>query len=136
MDWNEAEELVEEAVTCVTVESYATVSSVRPIPLDSVPLLLLSSPIPPARFYFSVVVLYMAPKQPCAKYQYVVTASGPKILPVDEPASKDEESPAEYNTGGYLAIKVNDTFNNNRYKIVRKLGWVFIFKLRALAGLI
>ncbi|KAF9535463.1 kinase-like domain-containing protein [Crepidotus variabilis] len=65
----------------------------------------------------------MAPKQPCAKYQYVVTASGPKILPVDEPASKDEESPADYNAGGYLPVKVNDTFSNNRYQVVRKLGW-------------
>lgn len=64
----------------------------------------------------------MAPKQPCTKYQYVVTASGPKILPVDEPAPKDEESPADYNTGGYLPIKVNDTFSGNRYRVVRKLG--------------
>ncbi|KIL70979.1 hypothetical protein M378DRAFT_183521 [Amanita muscaria Koide BX008] len=65
----------------------------------------------------------MAHKKPCAKYQYVVTPSGPKILPVDEPSCKDEESPADYNAGGYLPIKVNDTFRNNRYRIVRKLGW-------------
>ncbi|KAF8971426.1 kinase-like domain-containing protein [Flammula alnicola] len=65
----------------------------------------------------------MAPKQPCAKYQYVVTSSGPKILPVDEPSCKDEESPADYNAGGYLPVKVGDTFNNNRYRVVRKLGW-------------
>ncbi|PPQ92670.1 hypothetical protein CVT25_013977 [Psilocybe cyanescens] len=65
----------------------------------------------------------MAPKQPCAKYQYVVTSSGPKILPVDEPSCKDEESPAEYNAGGYLPVKVGDYFNNNRYRVVRKLGW-------------
>ena len=66
----------------------------------------------------------MAPKQPCPKYQYVVTASGPKILPVDEPAPKDEESPADYNMGGYLPIRVNDTFSGNRYRVVRKLGCV------------
>ncbi|KAF8168253.1 kinase-like domain-containing protein [Crassisporium funariophilum] len=65
----------------------------------------------------------MAPKQPCAKYQYVVTSAGPKILPVDEPSCKDEESPADYNAGGYLPVKVNDTFHNNRYRVVRKLGW-------------
>ncbi|KAF5314083.1 hypothetical protein D9611_006762 [Ephemerocybe angulata] len=65
----------------------------------------------------------MAPKPPCAKYQYVVTSSGPKILPVDEPAAKDEESPADYNAGGYLPVKVNDTFKQGRYRIVRKLGW-------------
>src|SRR6266545_7457391 len=66
----------------------------------------------------------MAPKQSCAKYQYVVTASGPKFLPVDEPAPKDEESPADYNAGGYLPVKVNDTFSNRRYCVVRKLGCV------------
>ncbi|KAF8807267.1 kinase-like protein [Phlegmacium glaucopus] len=65
----------------------------------------------------------MAPKQPCAKYQYVVTPAGPKILPMDEPSCKDEESPADYNAGGYLPVKVNDTFCNNRYRVVRKLGW-------------
>lgn len=65
----------------------------------------------------------MAHKKPCAKYQYVVTPSGPKILPVDEPSCKDEESPADYNAGGYLPIKLNDTFKSNRYRVVRKLGW-------------
>jgi len=65
----------------------------------------------------------MAPKQQCVKYQYVVTPTGPKILPVDEPSCKDEESPAEYNAGGYLPVKVGDTFSNNRYRVVRKLGW-------------
>ena len=68
----------------------------------------------------------MAPKQPCAKYQYVVTPTGPKILPVDEPSCKDEESPADYNAGGYLPVKVNDTFCDNRYTVVRKLGYTNI----------
>lgn len=71
----------------------------------------------------------MAPKQPCAKYQYVVTHTGPKVLPVDEPSCKDEESPADYNAGGYLPVKVNDTFCNNRYHIVRKLGYRKYFVL-------
>lgn len=66
----------------------------------------------------------MAHKKPCAKYQYVVTSAGPKILPVDEPSGKDEESPADYNAGGYLPIKLNDTFQNGRYRVVRKLGHV------------
>ncbi|KAF8350191.1 kinase-like domain-containing protein [Amanita rubescens] len=65
----------------------------------------------------------MAHKKPCAKYQYVITPAGPKILPVDEPSVKDEESPADYNAGGYLPIKLNDTFKNDRYRVVRKLGW-------------
>ncbi|EAU93192.1 CMGC/SRPK protein kinase [Coprinopsis cinerea okayama7 len=65
----------------------------------------------------------MAPKPPCAKYQYVVTPAGPKIVPVDEPSCKDEESPADYNAGGYLPVKVNDTFKQGRYRVVRKLGW-------------
>ncbi|RPD58370.1 Pkinase-domain-containing protein [Lentinus tigrinus ALCF2SS1-6] len=65
----------------------------------------------------------MAPKQPCAKYQYVVTASGPKIVPVPDAYSKDEESPADYNSGGYLQVKINDTFKDGRYLVLRKLGW-------------
>ncbi|KAJ7225865.1 kinase-like domain-containing protein [Mycena pura] len=66
----------------------------------------------------------MAPSsQQCAKYQYVYTSAGPKILPVEEPFCKDEESPAEYNTGGYLPVKLTDTFKNGRYSVLRKLGW-------------
>ncbi|KAI8983413.1 Pkinase-domain-containing protein [Trametes punicea] len=65
----------------------------------------------------------MAPKQPCAKYQYVVTSSGPKIVPVPDAYSKDEESPADYNAGGYLQVKINDTFKDGRYLVLRKLGW-------------
>ncbi|KAG5648224.1 hypothetical protein DXG03_006181 [Asterophora parasitica] len=65
----------------------------------------------------------MAPTQPCAKYQYIVTPAGPKILPVEDPACKDEESPADYNAGGYLPVKVGDTFKSGRYRVIRKLGW-------------
>ncbi|KAG1757337.1 kinase-like protein [Suillus lakei] len=56
----------------------------------------------------------MAPNQPCAKYQYVVTSSSPKIVPVPDQEPKDEESPADYNAGGYL---------DGRYIVARKLGW-------------
>lgn len=87
----------------------------------------------------------MAPKQSssssqsqsqtqCAKYQYVVTSSGPKIVPVPDVESKDEESAAEYNQGGYLPVKVKDTFKNDRYVVVRKLGCVF-FSLLSLLSL-
>ncbi|KAG6866860.1 hypothetical protein C0991_008796 [Blastosporella zonata] len=65
----------------------------------------------------------MPPAQPCAKYQYVVTPNGPKILPVEDLSSKDEESPADYNAGGYLPVKLGDTFKSGRYRVVRKLGW-------------
>ncbi|KXN83615.1 Protein kinase dsk1 [Leucoagaricus sp. SymC.cos] len=65
----------------------------------------------------------MTLKQPCVKYQYVVTPSGPKILPVEEPSCKDEESPADYNVGGYLPVKIGDGFKHGRYCVVRKLGW-------------
>ncbi|KZT06277.1 kinase-like protein [Laetiporus sulphureus 93-53] len=65
----------------------------------------------------------MAPKQPCAKYEYVVTPAGPKILPVADVHNKDEESPADYNAGGYLQIKLRDTFKDGRYVVLRKLGW-------------
>jgi hypothetical protein len=36
---------------------------------------------------------------------------------------KDEESPADYNYGGYLPVKVGDAFKDGRYTIVRKLGY-------------
>jgi len=64
----------------------------------------------------------MAPKEPCAKYQYVLTSAGPKILPVADEESKDEESPADYNAGGYLPVKVDDVFKDGRYRVLRKLG--------------
>jgi hypothetical protein len=35
---------------------------------------------------------------------------------------KDEESPADYNYGGYLQVKVTDVFKDGRYTVVRKLG--------------
>ena len=74
----------------------------------------------------------MAPKQPCAKYQYVVTPSGPQILPVPDLHSKDEESPAEYNSGGYLQVKVRDTFKDGRYVVLRKLGCVSFYSYASL----
>ena len=66
----------------------------------------------------------MAPNQPSEKYQYVLTAQGPKIIPVPEAHSRDEESPADYNQGGYLQVKVRDTFKDGRYTVLRKLGYV------------
>ncbi|KAG2350621.1 kinase-like protein [Suillus weaverae] len=65
----------------------------------------------------------MAPHQPCAKYQYVLTSSAPKIVPVPDKEPKDEESPADYNAGGYMVIKIDDTFKDGRYIVARKLGW-------------
>jgi serine/threonine-protein kinase SRPK3 len=81
----------------------------------------------------------MPAKQSCAQYKYVVTSSGPKIVAVPDHESKDEgasfllascidpllysiESPADYNAGGYLPIKVDDVFKDGRYTVVRKLG--------------
>lgn len=72
----------------------------------------------------------MAPEKHCAKYQYVVTPNGPKILPVLEQSSKEEESPADYNAGGYLQVKVGDTFKSGRYRVVRKLGCVDIMGVK------
>lgn len=65
---------------------------------------------------------YMAPHQPCAKYQYVLTSSTPKIVPVTDQELKDEESPADYNAGGYMVIKIDDTFKDGQYIVARKLG--------------
>lgn len=39
---------------------------------------------------------------------------------------KDEESPADYNYGGYLQVKLSDPFKDGRYTIVRKLGCVLL----------
>ena len=64
----------------------------------------------------------MASKQPCAKYQYVVTDGSPKIIPIPDQESKAKESPADYNTGGYLLVKVNDFFKQGRYHVLHKLG--------------
>ena len=69
---------------------------------------------------------FMAPKNACAKYQYVVTSNGPKIVPVNPTTvPKDEESPADYNSGGYLPVKLRDSFKDGRYVVIRKLGCVF-----------
>jgi len=65
----------------------------------------------------------MLTKQSCAPYKYVVTSSGPKIVAISDLESKDEESPADYNAGGYLPINVKDVFKDGRYTVVRKLGW-------------
>lgn len=78
------------------------------------------SPPPPSAFLRSH---FMAPKEPCAKYQYVLTSSGPKIVPVQDNVSKEEESPADYNAGGYLPVKIHDVFKDGRYLVVRKLGY-------------
>ncbi|KAJ7596625.1 kinase-like domain-containing protein [Mycena floridula] len=65
----------------------------------------------------------MPKQQHCESFHYVLTSAGPKILPVEEPSCKDEESPADYNAGGYLPVKVNDSFKEGRYRVLRKLGW-------------
>lgn len=66
----------------------------------------------------------MAPKTSCAKYQYVVTPNGPKIVPVqDNTVPKEEEHPSDYHSGGYLPVQLKDTFKDGRYTVIRKLGW-------------
>jgi serine/threonine-protein kinase SRPK3 len=40
---------------------------------------------------------------------------------------KDEESPADYNNGGYLQVKPSELFKDGRYTILRKLGSVPFF---------
>jgi hypothetical protein len=37
--------------------------------------------------------------------------------------SKDEEQPAGYNSGGYMVVRVGDTFKEGRYTVLRKLGY-------------
>jgi serine/threonine-protein kinase SRPK3 len=35
----------------------------------------------------------------------------------------EEEDVEDYNKGGYHAVKLGDSFAEDRYKIIRKLGW-------------
>lgn len=70
-----------------------------------------------------------AQQQQCEKYKYVVTAAGPKIVPVPDPESREEEAAVDYNAGGYLAVHVGDVFKNGRYVVLRKLGCVLPFQL-------
>ena len=53
---------------------------------------------------------------------YTRTANGPVMVPLLDQESKDEESAAEYQLGGYLPIAVDDRFAQERYLVVRKLG--------------
>ncbi|KAJ3379773.1 serine/threonine protein kinase, CMGC group [Lobulomyces angularis] len=41
----------------------------------------------------------------------------------EEDLSEEEEEEEDYKPGGYHPINVGDTFNDNRYVILRKLGW-------------
>lgn len=66
----------------------------------------------------------MAPKYANPKYQYLVTQNGSKAVPGIQPP-KDEESPVDYNSGGYLPVKLRDSFKDGRYVVMRKLGHVF-----------
>ena len=68
----------------------------------------------------------MAPKNVNAKYQHLVTKSGPRVVSgIPITLFKDEESPADYASGGYLNVKLRDSFKDGRYVVVRKLGQVF-----------
>lgn len=35
----------------------------------------------------------------------------------------EEEDWEDYVNGGYHPVKLGDTFSNNRYVVIRKLGW-------------
>ena len=65
-------------------------------------------------------------QQQCSKYQYILTQSGPKLVPVPVPPeeARDEESAVDYNAGGYLPVQLTDTFKDGRYIVLRKLGCV------------
>ncbi|KAI9297832.1 kinase-like protein [Neoconidiobolus thromboides FSU 785] len=41
----------------------------------------------------------------------------------DQYSSPDEEDLEDYKKGGYHPVNIGDKFNNNRYVILRKLGW-------------
>ncbi|TFY83308.1 hypothetical protein EWM64_g704 [Hericium alpestre] len=63
-----------------------------------------------------------------AQLQQLFSTQSTKVVPVPDANGaamppKDEEPPADYNVGGYLQIKVNDSFKDGRYLVLRKLGW-------------
>jgi serine/threonine-protein kinase SRPK3 len=65
----------------------------------------------------------MIAKNACAKFQYAVTPTGPKIVPVNPAASpKDEESPTDCNSRGYFLVKLGDASQDGRYVILRNMG--------------
>jgi hypothetical protein len=67
---------------------------------------------------------------PFEKYQYVNDKNGARLVQVpSQEENKDEESPVDYNPGGYLAVRVGDTFKDQRYVVVRKLGCVHFLVL-------
>ncbi|KAJ6538904.1 kinase-like domain-containing protein, partial [Mycena vulgaris] len=37
--------------------------------------------------------------------------------------AEDEEDWEDYKPGGYHPVKIGDSFSDNRYQVVRKLGW-------------
>lgn len=37
--------------------------------------------------------------------------------------AEDEEDWEDYKPGGYHPVKIGDVFSDNRYTIIRKLGW-------------
>ncbi|CAG2100514.1 unnamed protein product, partial [Medioppia subpectinata] len=41
----------------------------------------------------------------------------------EEEDADEEELSAEYVVGGYHCVQIGDTFRNNRYRVIRKLGW-------------
>ena len=57
------------------------------------------------------------------------TEPGSVMVVVHDEYNKDEESPAEYNQGGYLVVRVGDTFKDGRYLVLRKLGYVCLYAL-------
>ncbi|KAG8692680.1 SRSF protein kinase 2, partial [Ceratobasidium sp. 395] len=71
-------------------------------------------------------VVYTIPDPPKAARK----SSKPKTMshvqqqqrPVDMIVER-EESPAEYQPGGYLRVRIADRFAVQRYRVVRKLGW-------------
>lgn len=55
----------------------------------------------------------------CPPVPYIIE----ELSEEDEEAPQDEESLKDYREGGYHPIQVGETFKDNRYIIVRKLGW-------------
>lgn len=64
----------------------------------------------------------MAAAQPQPAPSGVSASTGPSSVATSV-LTEDEEDLEDYRPGGYHPINIGDSFNNDRYVIVRKLGW-------------
>jgi len=72
----------------------------------------------------SQLKLNPAPKKPAENQKTTTTDNQSGAQPAQENVvMEDEEKPSDYDRGGYHPVQVGERFNQDRYLVVRKLGW-------------